>query len=85
MRHCLLLKADDLYFTLDDPLGANMRHEFLGLEVEGLADENLSDEEIASIDLNRFAISERIRLLHAMLDERRLSLDAANLPNTELA
>ena len=55
LRHCLLLKADDLYFTLAAPLGEELRNRFLGIEVEGLADENLSEEAIAAIDLDRFS------------------------------
>lgn len=83
LRHCLLLKADDLYFTLADPQGTEMRDSFLGLSVEGLADENLSEEEIGSIDLTRFHIARCVQLLHNMLDKRQLSLHDENRPNTE--
>lgn len=85
LRHCLLLKADDLYFTLAEPFGEPLRSEFLGISVDGLADENLSPEEIASIDLGRFAIAQRIGDLHAMLLDRRLSLRRQHDPDTELA
>lgn len=85
LRQCLLLKADDLFFTLGNPLGAEMRDRFLGISVEGLADENLSDDEIAAIDLDRFEIARHIRLLHAMLQRRKLSLHDTNVPNTESA
>lgn len=83
LRHCLLLKADDLYFTLGEGDGETLRNDFLGFPVEGLADENLSDDDIASIDLGRFAITRRIRSLHAMLDGRRLSLDHESRPDVE--
>lgn len=83
LRHCLLLKADDLYFTLADPQGREMRDSFLGLSVEGLADENLSEEEISSIDLSRFQIARCVKLLHNMLNKSQLSLYDANRPNTE--
>ena len=83
MRHCLLLKADDLYFTLADPAGSRVRNEFLGIEVKGLADENLSEAEIASIDLARFAISDRVRLLFGMLERRQLSLHHEHRPDVE--
>lgn len=85
LRHCLLLKADDLYFTLAEPHGEAVRNDFLGIRVEGLADENLSKSDIASIDLDRFAIAHRVRNLHAMLDERRLSLTEVHRPDVELA
>ena len=85
LRVCLLLKADDLYFTMAEPHGAALRNDFLGIAVTGLADENLSDSEIASIDLNRFAIAERIRALHAMLADRKLSLDQTHLPDVTYA
>lgn len=83
LRHCLLLKADDLYFTLAGPNGETLRDDFLGISVEGLADENLSEEDIASIDLDRFAIAQRVRGLHAMLAGRRLSLDHEHRPDAE--
>ncbi|VWX57301.1 hypothetical protein [Sphingorhabdus sp. 109] len=83
LRHCLLLKADDLYFTLAEPHGHAMRNDFLGLTVEGLAEENLSENDIASIDLGRFAVAEKIRGLHMMLEDRRLSLDNEHLPDVE--
>lgn len=83
LRHCLLLKADDLFFTLAEPQGSQMRDNFLGFEVVGLADENVSEEEIHSIDLRRFSIAERVQLLHAMLANRQLSLFKANTPETE--
>lgn len=83
LRHCLLLKADDLYFTLTAPLREELRNGFLGVEVEGLADENLSEEAIAAIDLGRFDIAERVRRLHAMVSARGLSIDNANRPDTE--
>lgn len=83
LRHCLLLKADDLFFTLAQPQSSQMRDNFLGLEVEGLADENLSADEIRSINLGRFSIAERIHLLHAMLANRHLSLQEPNTPDTE--
>lgn len=83
LRHCLLLKADDLYFTLEEPHGETLRNDFLGICVEGLADENLSDDDITSIDLDRFAIAQRIRNLHAMLDGRRLSLNHEHRPDFE--
>lgn len=83
LRHCLLLKADDLYFTLAAPHGEALRNAFLGISVEGLADENLSDEDIASIDLERFGIVQRIRDLHAMLDGGRLSLNHEHRPDVE--
>ena len=85
LRHCLLLKADDLYFTLADPAGSRVRNEFLGIEVEGLADQNLSEAEIASIDLARFAISDRVRLLFGMLERRQLSLHHEHRPDVEFA
>ncbi len=85
LRNCLLLKSDDLFFTLAEPFGEVVRDSFLGLKVTGLADEELSDEEIASIDLRRFAIAERVRLLHAMLEGRFLSLTIANRPDVEFA
>lgn len=83
LRHCLLLKADDLYFTLAAPDGETLRNNFLGISVEGLADENLSEEDIASIDLDRFAIAQRVRGLHAMLEGRRLSVDREHRPDAE--
>ncbi|MFT5329981.1 MAG: hypothetical protein ACI9KA_001058 [Parasphingorhabdus sp.] len=83
LRNCLLLKADDLYFTLAEPEGERLRNEFLGIEVIGLADENVSEQDIAAIDLERFAIAGRIRDLHKMLEERKLSLDDLHLPDTE--
>ena len=83
LRNCLLLKADDLYFTLAAPHGEALRNDFLGIEIEGLADENLSDDEISSIDLSRFAVADRIRDLHMMLDGRCLSLDKEHRPNVE--
>ncbi|NCP19191.1 MAG: hypothetical protein GW855_08550 [Erythrobacter sp.] len=83
LRHCLLLKADDLYFMLAAPLGEELRNSFLGIEVEGLADENLSEEAIAAIDLDRFDIAERVRRLHTMVSARGLSIDNANRPDTE--
>lgn len=83
LRHCLLLKADDLYFTLAAPLGEELRNRFLGIEVEGLADENLSEEAIAAIDLDRFDIAERVRRLHIMISARGLSIDDADRPDTE--
>lgn len=85
LRHCLLLKADDLYFTLAEPHGEALRNDFLGIRVEGLADENLSEDEIASIDLDRFAIAQRLRNLHEMLLERRLSLTDVHRPDVEVA
>lgn len=85
LRQCLLLKADDLFFTLSDPLGGEMRERFLGIPVEGLADENLSEDDIGSIDLNRFDIAQRVRALHAMLQRRQLSLDETHIPHTEKA
>lgn len=83
LRHCLLLKADDLYFTLAEPVGAALRNDFLGVPVQGLADENLSEEDIATIDLDRFAIAQRVRSLYAMLDGRRLSLNRDHVPDVE--
>jgi len=83
LRHCLLLKADDLFFTLAEPHNNQMRDSFLGLCVEGLADENLSEDEIHSIDLGRFDIAQRVQLLHAMLENRQLSLHKPNTPSTE--
>lgn len=83
LRHCLLLKADDLYFALAEPHGERLRNEFLGIEVEGLADENLSENDIASINLGRFAIAERVRCLHAMLVGRWQSLAHAHRPDVE--
>lgn len=83
LRHCLLLKADDLFFTLAEPHNSQMRDTFLGLCVEGLADENLSEDEIRSIDLSRFDIAQRVQLLHAMLANRQLSLHEPNTPSTE--
>lgn len=83
LRRCLLLKADDLFFTLAEPHNSQMRDSFLGLCVEGLADENLSEDEIRSIDLGRFDIAQRVQLLHAMLANRQLSLHKPNTPSTE--
>ena len=83
LRHCLLLKADDLYFTLAQPDGETLRNGFLGITMQGLADENLSETEIASIHLDRFAIAQRVRDLHAMLKDRRLSLESKHRPDTE--
>ncbi|MBS0479341.1 MAG: hypothetical protein JSR79_08585 [Proteobacteria bacterium] len=83
LRHCLLLKADDLYFTLAEPLGEAVRNDFLGISVEGLADENLSDDEIASIDLGRFAVAHKVHSLHVMLENRGLSLDHDHRPDVE--
>lgn len=83
LRHCLLLKADDLYFTLSEPHGKNLRNDFLGMSVEGLADENLSENEIASIDLDRFSIAHRLRQLHSMISSRHLSLDRGGWPDAE--
>lgn len=83
LRHCLLLKADDLYFTLAEPLGEALRDNFLGFSVQGLADENVSDDEIASINLGRFAITQKVSQLYAMLAERKLSLDKTHSPDAE--
>ena len=83
LRHCLLLKADDLYFTLAEPDGERLRSDFLGTPVERLADESLSEADIASIDLARFAIAQRVRELHVMLDDRRLSLGSNHQPDAE--
>lgn len=83
LRHCLLLKADDLYFTLAEPVGKALRNDFLGIPVDGLADENLSEEDIASIDLGRFAVAQRVRSLYAMLEGRRLSLRCEHVPDVE--
>lgn len=83
LRHCLLLKADDLYFTLAEPEGEALRNGFLGVPVEGLADENLSEEEISLINLERFAIAAKVRELHTMLAEHRLSLRKENYPDAE--
>lgn len=83
LRQCLLLKADDLYFTLARPYGALVRNEFLGIAVEGLADEHLSDEEIAAIDLERFDVARRVSELLKMLQLRSLSLDSVHRPDSE--
>lgn len=82
IRHCLLLKADDLYFTLAAPDGVTMRNEFLGVIVSGLADE-LSDHEIAAIDLGRFDVARRITALLVMLQSRSLSFEGAHVPDSE--
>lgn len=83
LRHCLLLKGDDLHFTLGEPDGEKSRSDFLGIPVEGLADENLSEADIASINLGRFAIAQRVRELRTMLEGRRLSLGFKHRPDTE--
>ncbi|MBX7540303.1 hypothetical protein [Qipengyuania sphaerica] len=85
LRDCLLLKADDLHFTLANPLGERLRNEFLGVTVEGLADENLSPEQVASIDLSRFAIADTVHRLHSMLEERQLSLLSIGQPDADYA
>lgn len=83
LRNCLLLKGDDLYFTMRDPEGATLRKSFLGVEVEGLAGENLSEDEVSSIDVQRFAITDRVRQLRSMLDDRRLSLCGVDIVEVE--
>lgn len=83
LRHCLILKADDLYFTLAKSHGETVRNDFLGISIEGLADENLSEADIASIELDRFSIAQRVRDLHAMLECRRLSLGSTHRPDAE--
>ncbi|KZX94534.1 hypothetical protein A3718_07400 [Erythrobacter sp. HI0019] len=85
LRNCLLLKADDLYFTLANPFGEQLRNEFLGVPVEGLADENLSLEQVASIDLSRFAIADTVHRLHSMLEGRQLSLLSSSEPDSDYA
>lgn len=83
LRHCLLLKADDIYFTLAQPDGETLRNEFLGVPVVGLADENVSEADVASIDLDRFAIAQSVRSLHTMLEYRNLSVGSKHRPDAE--
>lgn len=84
LRNCLLLKADDIYFTLGEHRGGPSRDGFLGIQVVGLAQENLSEAEIASIDLDQVAIAQQVRALHAMLEGRRLSLHNQYRPDVEV-
>lgn len=83
LRHCLLLKADDLYFTLAEPYGAAIRNEFLGIEVRGLAVENLSEEKVNAIELDRFDVARRVSTLLKMLQSRSLSLHVQQVPDSE--
>lgn len=83
LRKCLLLKADDLYFTMAGPDKDTLRNSFLGVDVEGLADENLTEAEVASIDLRRFEIANNVRQLHEMLIGHRLSLGSDHVPDVE--
>lgn len=83
MKNCLLLKADDLYFTIGGAEGERFRNEFMGIEIEGLADENVGDEDRARIDLTRFGIWRRVVDLHEMLTRRALSVGNPNIPDSE--
>lgn len=85
LKDCLLLKADDLFFTLGAPDGFRLRNEFIGIDINGLADEHVSPEDLERVDLSRFEIYRRVRLLHEMLEGRCLSVGDKNIPDAEVA
>lgn len=85
LKNCLLLKADDLYFTLDEDQGSRLRNEFIGIAIEGLADENVSPEDFSRIDLDRFAIYRRVKFLYDIVAGRCLSDGNPNTPDSEYA
>lgn len=83
----LVLKSDDIFFTVGGDRGRQLRADFLGVRLfDGLAsDAFLSDNDFAAIDPHRFEITRHALSLLAMIDARGLGAKSRpHVPDTEI-
>lgn len=87
LRIAMLLKADDIYFTVGGDRGMAMRAEFLGADpFEGLAKDIILDEDaLNEIDITDLAITEHLQFVVSMLSGRWIGpRGGPNIPDTSV-